>query len=209
MKPQTIILTAALFLAGCGGGERTVEIEGTFAGFEGAAVSGVRVQAQDRDGAAVSGPDGAFAFTVRKHYAANFLPVSGVYLDPVSLYAEGPDGAAGYGAAMALSTSGQADPALLVLLPEAMLAEAQAQLDSRGAQCGGVPGRAFAHAFLGHLDQIAAQDRFRRAVADGVTGQGLRWRVEQLLMGARTDCGLSEENWRGDLDALEAVFDPQ
>lgn len=207
MVRMMMMIAAGLAVAACGPTERTLEVTGEARGFSGDPAPGVTIVAGEREGSGTSASDGRFSFTARKGYAANVLPVSGVYPDPAPLYAEGPGGEAGYGAAMALSISGASEPVLLILLPRSMLDTAQAQLDSRGEQCGGVEGRAFAHAFLGHLDQIAATDGFRRAIEAGA-GTGLRWRVEQLLMAARTDCALSEENWRGDLAALERAFSP-
>ncbi|XBQ14994.1 MAG: hypothetical protein ABL308_08465 [Oceanicaulis sp.] len=202
-------IAAALALAACipgGGSVRTVAVTGTVYTLDGEPAEGVTVSDEAETGSAVTGPDGRFAFTIDRRSSGVVLPVSGVYRAPVDIKAQSP-ALSGRSGAVALSTSEEAMDTILIALPAEEVAAAQALLTRRSPACGSDPARGYAHAMLDRLDALTGADWLEPLKLTYAT-EGQHERLKQLVLAARVDCELSEENWRGDVDALDAAFLP-
>lgn len=198
-------IAAALVLCACS--QTVITAQGYVYDLAGAPVEGAVIEVGEGavSGRAVSGPDGRFTIEAVRPSRGVPLPASGVFPEPLELNALSGAGA-GFSQAMALSVSETADTrADFILLPLADIAAAQALLTRRAQACGAVEGRAYAHAMLDRLDQIQASPALQ-SVIEGRGIEGLPHRLEALVMNARDDCTLPEENWRGDIAALKATF---
>ncbi|MGX6647355.1 carboxypeptidase-like regulatory domain-containing protein [Maricaulaceae bacterium MS644] len=200
-----LAIAAALVLCACS--QTVITAQGYVYDLAGAPVEGAVIEVGDgaASGGAVSGPDGHFTIKAVRPSRSVPLPASSVLPEPLELSAHSSVGA-GLSQATVLSVGETAGTrADFILLPFADIAAAQALLTRRARACGAVEGRAYAHAMLDRLDQIRASPAVQSVIATrGI--EGLPLRLEALVMNARHDCALPEENWRGDIAALEATF---
>ena len=189
---RTLLLALAITaLAACSPGDHGPgqTLSGRVVDLAGAPAAGVPVRGEAGGPEAVTDAEGRFALSVGTE-------------DALDLRADAPDGA------QARTLARPGEETLAILLPAETIAAAQALLSRRAEACSAVDGRAYGHAFFDQLPTLAATDWLKAANADR-SSRALRDRMEALIMAAREDCQLSEDNWSADITALNAAFGVQ
>lgn len=190
----------AIFIAGCSQ-TRSVAVGGVVLDLSGAPAGGAEIRAAGEraaSGTVTSGSDGRFELTVDRSRSSVVLPVSGVYVDPVSLTASR-SGVIAFSAAPALSISETAEgPAVLILLPiDSVLGEAGCVSDT--------PREAYALALAARLDE--PRPWLSELRESGAT-EGLHQMLRADISSAARRCNLPEPSWRAAFEAVDIALDP-
>jgi hypothetical protein len=200
IRLSSIIWLAACLVSGCSE-TRSVAVSGWVVDLSGAPAAGAQVSAvgdDDRSLTVTSDAQGRFDLMVDRTRSSVVLPASGVYVDPVVLTAR-TSNATAYSSAPALSISDRAEgPALLILIPTETALSDDACLAAP-------PRGAYALALANAVQNAPA---WLSSLKDTGATEGLHQQARADIGAAARTCALSQAEWRGAYEALDAALDP-